>query len=44
MAVVSALSDLEYAGVPANTTPDTLIIGSMTIATGDAGGKTHGDR
>ena len=41
---VNNLSDLEYADVPANDTPDSTTIGTMTIETGDSGGKTTGDR
>jgi len=44
MAIVNDWSDLEYDGVPPMSETDSLTIGTMTIETGRAGGKTTGDR
>lgn len=44
MAAVTDYDDLEYAGYPANSVSNSLTIGTMTISTGQAGGKTTGDR
>ena len=44
MASVTDIDDLDYAGEPQPGVTDSLTIGTMTILTGDSGGKSTGDR
>ncbi len=44
MAAVTDINDLDYAGYPSSSVTDSLTIGTMSILTGDSGGKTTGDR
>jgi len=41
---VATVPPADYAGLPSNTTPPSVTMSGATILTGNAGGKTTGDR
>jgi hypothetical protein len=41
---VAQVPPADYAGIPSNSTPPSVSLNNATISTGQAGGKTTGDR